>query len=353
MAEISYPFNADNASGGTKLVSQVQWQRMSHLWGGDRIDFQLTATSYGTTDLPFNASIVNGRTLQIQPGKAYVGGFYYELTAPLSVTVPNNGGTTPRKDLVVIQLDMTKSAVNIVLIQGTPSAAPVAPRPRRQIGGFWELPLYEVDAAANNASVTAVGRMPFDLPPRVAFPWNVADGAAYLPRGSFAYDMDNNGGDSPYEAFVGRDGYVQTRTLGKARSYTPALVGATALAANLRTGHWRFTAPNQAWFQLTLTNSTTKSVTLTSGNWRMGVTLPWTSYPNGVQTCHGYFSNPTKADGWPNMLPITATTQPQSTTLWLHRPSENPADGLDGLTRLPAKSTLYLSGTYELNLFNE
>ncbi|MFF1635990.1 hypothetical protein, partial [Leifsonia sp. NPDC058248] len=127
MAELSYPFNADNADGGRAIVSQTQWQSMAHLWGGDRIDYTLTATAYDSTDLPFSARVINGRDVEIKPGKAWVGGFYYTLTATMSVTIASNAGTKARKDLIVIQADMAKSAVKIAVVQGTAGASPVSP----------------------------------------------------------------------------------------------------------------------------------------------------------------------------------------------------------------------------------
>ncbi|MGI5196928.1 hypothetical protein ACQEVY_25375 [Streptomyces sp. CA-288835] len=354
MAEISYPFNEDNANGGAKVVSQTQWQAMAKLWGPDRVDFQLTANTYGSTSLPFWATIVNGRTVQVNPGKAWVGGFYYSLTATQGVTVPNNSTTRPRKDLIVLQADMAKGAVNLVIVTGTPAASPVAPQPRRQAGGLWEMPLYEVDAAANNASVTIAGRMPFDSAPSVSVPWNAGNSAAFLPRGSFVVNMDNANGDAQTESFNGRDAYLVTRHLGKSKTYTPSVLNVSALPTNFRTGRWRWIAPNTFWFSARIDVDRNSGAWVSGSNWRSGITLPVASNKKAIQVLHGYMANPERSAGLPNMLSITATTEPGTSALLLHVPNvETATGGLDGLRGFPARSTFSISGVIESNQITE
>jgi hypothetical protein len=350
VAEISYPFNADNANGGSQIVSQSQWQAMANMWGGDRVDFQLTATTYGTSFLPFNASVVNGRTVQINPGKAWVGGFYYTLTAALSVTIPNNSTTRPRKDLIVLQADMAKSAVNIAVITGTAAATPVVPTPRRQAGGLWEMPLYEVTAAANNASVTIEGRMPFNVPARVAYPWNAEEGAALQPRGTFYVDMDNNSNYSQYEAFNGRDGRVITRHLGKSRTYTPSMVNCGNPAT--RMGRWRWIAPNTVWFSVYIASTSSSDIKATGDNWIVGVTLPTPANGATGQVITGHIDNngAGRSPALPNFLEVTGKTNRggNTSTLYLYVPNASTtSQGLDGLTIFPRKGFLTISGTYE------
>ncbi|MFF8367846.1 hypothetical protein ACF05W_03280 [Streptomyces lydicus] len=356
MAEISYPFNADNTNGGTSIVSQTQWQAMASMWGGDRVDFQLTATTYGTTSLPFNATIVNGRTVQINPGKAWVGGFYYSLPSTLSVAIPNNSTTKPRKDLIVLQADMAKSAVNIAVVTGTAAATPVAPQPRRQAGGLWEMPLYEVDAAANNASITISGRMPFNMPTPVAYPWSAADSAATLPRGSFIYDMDNNGGDTQYEGFNGRDGYVVTRHFGKSRPYTPSLVNGGS--APVREGRWRFVGPNAVWFSAFIQNTSSTDTKLNTGAWTYGLTLPVPANGKTGQIITGHLDNNASNGNtnWPNFMEIVGKVNrgANSQTMWLYWPSPTGAKGgLDGVSTIPRHAYITISGVYEAASFKE
>ncbi|MGW2919529.1 hypothetical protein ACWDBF_16945 [Streptomyces angustmyceticus] len=356
MAEISYPFNADNANGGTSVVSQTQWQAMAAMWGGDRVDFQLTATTYGDTSLPFYARVVNGRSVEVNAGKAWVGGFYYQNTGLKTVTIASNPSTKPRKDLIVLQADMAKSAVNVTVVKGTASATPLAPQPRRQPGGLWEMPLYEVTAAALDASVTIVGRMPFDTPTPVAFPWNAADGAAALPRGSFIYDMDNNGGDSQYEGFSGRDGYVITRHLGKSKNFTPSLVNGGSVS--VREGRWRMVGPNTVWFSAFIQNTSGTDTKLDTGAWTYGLTLPVPANGKTGQIITGHLDNNASNGNknWPNFMEIVGKVNrgSNSQTMWLYWPSPAGAKGgLDGVSTIPRHAFITFSGVYEAASFKE
>ncbi|MFE6226901.1 hypothetical protein [Streptomyces sp. NPDC057854] len=357
MAELSYPFNADNANGGSQIVSQTQWQSMARMWAGDRVDFLLTATSYSASALPFSATVVNGRTVQIGPGKAWVGGFYYTLTSTHSVTIASNGTTQARKDLIVLQADMAKSAVNLVVLTGTAAANPIPPTLRRQVGGIWEMPLYEVDAAASNGPVTLSDRMPFDVPGRVAYPWNASPGVSMLPRGTFAVDMDNNNSDTQTEYFVGRTGTEATRDLGKSRSYTPGFVNAVSNVELVnRIGRWRWIAPGTVHFSASITcDWADRGVVLQPGKTQLGLTIPIPASGVTGQVLKGYIRNPNNNGGLPNLIDITATilkSTTDQTVAYLNYPNTaSVAEGMDYLRTLPSKSTLTVSGVYEASTF--
>ncbi|MFI9202637.1 hypothetical protein [Streptomyces sp. NPDC053048] len=347
MAEISYPFNADNANGGSAVVGQAQWQQMATMWGGDRVDFQLTGTS---GQLPFDARIVNGRSVEVTPGKAWVGGFYYQLTAAMSVTIAPNPTDRARRDLIVLQADIAKSSVNLAVLPGTPSATPVAPQPRRQPGGLWEMPLYEVHAAARDASIALDSRAPFNVPTPVAYPWNVTESAKLLPSGSFIYDMDTNGDDSQYEGWVGRDGYVITRHFGKSKTYTPSLVGGTNVAT--RQGRWRWIAPNVVWFSAYLENTASTDAKVSNGEWAYRLTLPVPANGRTGQVFTGHIDNNSSggAASLPNFIHVVGKTNRGSTAtqMYLFSPSTSSvASGMDGLGVIPRRGYLTISGVYE------
>ncbi|MFF3453241.1 hypothetical protein ACFYXH_02710 [Streptomyces sp. NPDC002730] len=357
MAEISYPFNADSPDGGTSVVSQTQWQAMAALWGGDRVDFQLTGNSYSATALPFTARIVNGRSVEIDPGKAWVGGFYYSLTATKAVTIASNATALARKDIIVIQADMAKSAVNLAVVQGTPAATPIAPTPRRQAGGIWEMVLYEVDAAANNVSVSFSLRAPFNPAPRASFPWNAAASARFLPMGSLSLDLDSDGGERQQEGFRGRDGYVVARDLGKAQTYKPSLYFDANLPASgiSYLGRWRWIAPNTVWFSALITNNL--AVNMSSDNAvAYAVALPVPASGKTGQVITGYLSNPSRGGGYPTVTSLLGRVAPSATrasfAVYIPSPS-NPGQGLDNFRTFPAKAAINFSGVYEANAFKE
>ncbi|MBF6056642.1 hypothetical protein GO002_33050, partial [Streptomyces eurocidicus] len=196
MAETSYPFSQSSKTGGTEMVSEAQWQAMAAMWGGDRVDFRLTSESYASGALPFSASVINSRTIEVKPGSAFVGGFYYQLTASTTLAVDPNPTDKARKDTLILRADVVQGSVNLGVIKGQPSASPIAPLPKRIPGQQWEMVLYEVDVPAKDGSPQLSLRAPFDMPPAVSTPWNTRPAADFLPVGSFLYDLDNNGGDS-------------------------------------------------------------------------------------------------------------------------------------------------------------
>ncbi|MCY0941916.1 hypothetical protein [Streptomyces antarcticus] len=353
MAELSYPFSADNANGGRAIVSQTQWQAMASTWGGDRIDYTLANTSYASTDLPFSARIVNGRSVEIKPGKAWVGGFYYQLTATKSVVIESNPGTQPRKDLVVIQTDMAKSATALAVVKGTAGASPVAPQPRRTPGGLWEMVLYEVDVAAQDASVSLDSRLSFNLPAHIATPWNTKGTASLLPHGSMVYDLDVNGNDAQYEAFNGRDGYVISRDLGKPRYYRPEIVNVPKHPAVWQEGHWRWIAPNTVHFSAFYQNLEWYDAKLVQGAWTCGITLPVPASGAIGQIFAGHIDNTdghSNGNDMPNFVSILAKVNrgANSQTAWLYMQSKlTPGEGMDGVPFFPRRGGLTVTGTYE------
>jgi hypothetical protein len=70
----------------------------------------------GVHDVPGSTSLTvepgpTQDTIQINPGTASINGFYYRLTAPKTLPVTTNPGTTDRVDLVVLTLDLDNSQI--------------------------------------------------------------------------------------------------------------------------------------------------------------------------------------------------------------------------------------------------
>lgn len=356
MAEISYPFNSANATtGATNIVSETQWQAMAHTWGGDRVDFRLPTQGTAAT-LPFQATVLSVTSVQIKPGKAWVGGFYYELTTAQNVTIAANTSSTGRIDLIVIRADMAKPGVNLAVRKGVNGASPVSPQPVRTTGGMWELPLYAVNVPANGGTITTENRAPYDLPTSAAFPWNASQSAAVSPLHSFSYDLDTNVTDTQTEYFNGRAGVTPVRTLGVVHKYTPAIVGGATVSA--RTGRWRWIAPNTVWFSLKLENtSNTVDAKLSGSNWTFGVTLPQPANGGTGQIIPGHLDNTEKiAGGLPNLVQLTGKINRGGATsnMYMYYPDpKNLGDGLNGLPVIPRRSYITFSGVYEAALFKD
>lgn len=348
MAEISYPFGADSAGGGSKMVSQLQWQNMAHLWGPDRIDFQLTQASYGGADLPFFASF-SGSNLVVQPGTAWVGGFYYKLDAAWSTPAPTNTTSNPRIDLLVLRVDMSAGAVNLAVKAGQPAASPIAPAITRAPGGIWEMPLFGIQLAANDGTKTLLDYRRFDGPTTTYVPWSRSSVSQTLPPGNFTVDMDSNNNGALEEGFLGRDGDMVTRTLGKRKTYTPDLVQVSnkPFAGN-RKGWWRQVCPGTVQFSIEIRNVTPLEITSSGGSTVMATTLPVAASADSLQHFTGFLHNPDINSGMPNAMQIVGRTTSASTTCYLWVPNwKNLSEGLDGLKTIPVNGTLSLNGVYE------
>ncbi|WP_043254033.1 hypothetical protein [Streptomyces sp. Tu6071] len=352
MAENSYPFEADNANGGKAVVSQAQWQSMMAQALGDRTNLPLPAGSYSSGDLPFRVSVTSSRKITVTEGTVTVGGFFYELTEPMTLTVADNPGGNDRKDLLVVRLDMAKSAANMTILQGTAAASPVEPQPRRQPGGIWEFPIMAINAPAKNGAVTVASRVLYPMPAPVTSPWNTKDSAYLAPKHGFVYDLDGNldtGKAIQVEFFNGASGPTITRDLTYTRAYTPSILGTSSLPASYRSGRWRWIAPGIIWFSAQVKNANDGGAMLTGSNWRAGITLPVAANAN-TQIVHGYVANSGKSGNLPNMMSVTASTTPNSTALNLMVPSPTtPTGGLDGMPGFPGNSQFFISGVIETN----
>ncbi|WP_371665976.1 hypothetical protein OG306_33145 [Streptomyces sp. NBC_01241] len=289
-------------------------------------------------------------SVQIDPGKAWVGGFYYELTSSVTLPIVANSSTTDRIDLIVIRADMSKPSVQLAVRQGTNAATPVSPKPVRQTGGIWEMPLYAVTVPAKGGTVTISLRAPFDVPPPVAFPWNVVPSSELAPLNSFTYDSDVDGGQTQTEYFNGRDGVQAARTLSNTYKYTPAMVNGSSVATRL--GRWRWIAPNMVWFSMYLENtSATVDAKVSGTNWIYGATLPQPANGATGQIFAGHLDNSAKtAGGIPNYVGLTCkiTKSGGTSNMYFFYPNPNTlAEGLDGLRVIPRQSFITVSGVYE------
>lgn len=348
MAEISYPFAADSAGGGSNIVSQVDWQNMAHLWAQDRIDFQLTSDSFSATALPFYAAL-SGSNLVVQPGSAWVGGFYYKLDAPWTHAAPVNTGTKPRHDLIVLRADLSAGSVNLAIKTGTPATTPVDPPLQKSPGGIWEMALYSVRLEANSGGVTFVDLKSFDGPGTAYAPWYRAETSETLPLGTFTLDMDSNQTGGIEEGFHGKEGDMITRTLSKRTTYTPDLFTVSNKpASSSRKGYWRYIAPGTIAFSAEFTTGS-HACEVTSGQTIMGFSLPRPVSNNTRQVFSGFVRNPRKSNSLPNFIDVTAMTGTGSNTnCYLYMPNyAKLTEGMDGLRTIPAYSTITINGVYE------
>jgi hypothetical protein len=329
---------------------------MARVFAKDRVDFRLDQTSIDAFSLPFTAAVVNGTSVSVAPGRALVGGFYYQLTASATVSIAANTGGTGRIDVVVLRANLSNSSVNLAVVQGQPAATPKAPGLTRTYGGVWEMPLHQVTVPANSGALSLINVMPFDVPEHMAVPWNALQAAAYQANGSFVVDMDSNNTDTQSEYWIGRDGNVVSRDLSKPRGYTPSLVNVNVdLASANKLGRWRWIAPGMVFFSVYLNNDWEDAGPTRTGTSTIGFTLPTPASGATGQVLNGVLRNPNYNGGLPNMVEIHATIIQNSsaqTVAYMNYPnSTNLAEGLDSLRAIPPLSNLTISGVYEASTF--
>ncbi|UQI44628.1 hypothetical protein M1P56_09845 [Streptomyces sp. HU2014] len=357
MPEISFPFEKNGGDGGRQAVSQVDWQKMATMWGGDRVAYRITATSPDSATLPFYSRVLpNTRTLEVSAGEAWVGGFYYKLEGTKQFTIGSNfDKAKDRRDVVVIRVDHGRGSANMEIRQSQPSSNPVPPQPIREAGQQWEMVIGEIFVPRDNAAPQLFNRAPFDTPTRVSFPWWAADSTRFLPQGTFALDLDSDARHVQEEIYKGRDGVATARTLGKSWTYEPELVNAASLPKGLLCrGRWRWAGPNLCWFTVDFDNSSSTDIKAKDG--ALSFTVPHNM--NGVlgQAFTGFMLNDGYRASMPNYASITGMTWGGNRGKVVRMTYPSPkylSDGLDYLTTFPSQSSIVISGMYETNAFNE
>jgi hypothetical protein len=139
MTETSFPF------ASSSIATEDQWSSMFRLAQVDGV----YATDPSGTNLRVTG--YNASTVAVAAGEAWVQGTYYANSTGLNVSVPtNSGGTSARKDLVVLRRDPSGDVISVKYKTGGTSF----PSLTQTLNGTWEIPLAQVTVAAG-ASVVA------------------------------------------------------------------------------------------------------------------------------------------------------------------------------------------------------
>lgn len=81
-----------------------------------------------------------GMTISVNRGEGFFNGKWFENEEPITIAVPPNTGSLPRRDSVIIQINKTLRSGNIVYREGIPSSNPMPP----DIGLNENIPEYRV-----------------------------------------------------------------------------------------------------------------------------------------------------------------------------------------------------------------
>ena len=96
----------------------------------------------------------SGMSVSVQVGAAWINGYSYENTSPLTLTLATADGVNPRIDRVVVRWSAVNRNISVVVKSGTAAASPSAPALTRN-SDTWELGLADIAVAKGAVSIAA------------------------------------------------------------------------------------------------------------------------------------------------------------------------------------------------------
>lgn len=104
-------------------------------------------------ELAVTESSPQAMSVDLDTGSAWVQGYYYNNSASQTLTINTADATNPRIDTVILRLSpLATQNIIAVVLEGTPSATPVAPT-LTQTGTTYEIALYDVAVAAGATTI--------------------------------------------------------------------------------------------------------------------------------------------------------------------------------------------------------
>lgn len=94
-----------------------------------------------------------GMSVTVDRGRAWIEGYLYMLDAPQTLTLSNADGIRPRKDIIVLRLDLTVREITVCVVEGVPNSDP-APSALVRTADVYELELAEITVPAGAARIT-------------------------------------------------------------------------------------------------------------------------------------------------------------------------------------------------------
>ena len=109
-------------------------------------DLYSTDEGYVIPDLsaatnPLNVISAAGKTVTVDIGRAFIRGFFYNNSAPFTLTIPDNTSGKPRFDRIILRINWLAQTVRLAVISGTPLVIPDPPALKQTEGEVWEVSL--------------------------------------------------------------------------------------------------------------------------------------------------------------------------------------------------------------------
>lgn len=147
MAERSGFFNATNSTNPDRVYDSSDFAAYFASFIGNGVfaahSDQLRVAQQSSPDM----------SVQVLAGQAWINGWWYENTAPLTLSIDAADGTLDRIDIVVVQFNLTNREIKTLVRKGTPSAGATAPTLNRD-DDLWELKLAEIDVSHGTVNIT-------------------------------------------------------------------------------------------------------------------------------------------------------------------------------------------------------
>lgn len=135
-----------NSNGGDRLYSAVDFAS----YFGNLVSNGIFYRDVNNLKVSTNG----GMNISVAVGSAFINGYNYQLTEPLILNIATASGTNPRIDRVVVRLDMSARAINLVVKTGTATANPTAPELTRT-ADIYELGIADIFVQSGAVAITS------------------------------------------------------------------------------------------------------------------------------------------------------------------------------------------------------
>jgi hypothetical protein len=130
----------------TQLMTEALWQRLWRLVAGDGVYMESSSSLAVRPNSPPSMSVV------VQPGAAWVGGAYAEITTPKTLSIAAAPSSGTRMDRVVLRRNNATNSIHVAVVQGVPSTSPSPPSLTRA-GDIYEISLATVVVPAGTTAI--------------------------------------------------------------------------------------------------------------------------------------------------------------------------------------------------------
>ncbi|AJC54004.1 hypothetical protein [Streptomyces sp. 769] len=345
--ESSWPFD----TGKGTAVHQDGWQDMTARMAPSAVSGYL-----GDAALNVKVSSIVVPGVDIAAGEAMVRGFCYKTTGVTVKLEDNTPSPDPRMDTIVLRLDMANNEIYAAALKGQPAASPKPRQLTQQQGGIWEFPLAyalikkasnEIDTVTDCRMFSDGGKLPQAADPSKADP---------IPSPGDSFYMRDTNGIESLSSFSNRGGWAINEDIGKYRSYTPHLNYASQDSPKPQLkGHWKWISQNTVYFVANIINNDNKREIHAGGQQvYMNVDLPVKSRGGVFQVVNSVlFNNSDSAESEDNYWIGNAYISGGSTVQPVFQNTTDLKATGDWLTRIPHNASVWISGVYEADVFNE